>query len=485
MTGRAVALRAVAVGASALLVLFLLRPGVGEIVEAARPSMTLSVAVTGNDEGYLEPCGCAGGLLGGLPRRHTLLQAVKGGGEKTLLPLSNGGIVKLAGEFYDGKRHEGGPLDVVKLETFLLAMDRMGYAALNLAPNELALGRSALIPALELVEIPLLATNLVDEGEPPLPVRRWTARDTPWGRVLVLGLMALSGQQQLGAIDEALHLEDPAEAAKGALREAGEAHFVVALLRGDRRSAEQLAAAVAAIDVIFISGGSEIPESFPRGSTGNPSGAASEAPGSVPAMIATTGAKGKFIPIVTFEEREPRAKASFQMLSVSEDLPDSPDMRDYFALHLERLAAENVLAAYLEKEEVPGGLHYVGASACAECHGAESEAWERSEHFRSWATLAKVGRTADPDCVQCHVTGFGLKSGFASLEKTPSLSIVSCEECHGAGSKHVESVREEGESRFAGPHERGRSACPACHDMDHSPAFNFEKYWQKIAHGKE
>ena len=53
------------------------------------PNLTL--LISGEELGYLEPCGCAEGQLGGFPRRDSVIQqlAVKG---KTLLPIASGDL---------------------------------------------------------------------------------------------------------------------------------------------------------------------------------------------------------------------------------------------------------------------------------------------------------------------------------------------------------------------------------------------------------
>src|SRR5262249_50081532 len=113
------------------------------------------VVATGDDEGYLEPCGCAGGLLGGLPRRHTFLGGMERKAAQRLF-LSNG---HLTGSHKD---EEPDPdlakavlvLDRMKFETTLIAMEQIGYQALNISPQELKLGRKALADALKDVSFP-------------------------------------------------------------------------------------------------------------------------------------------------------------------------------------------------------------------------------------------------------------------------------------------------------------------------------------------
>ncbi len=103
-------------------------------------------------------------------------------------------------------------------------------------------------------------------------------------------------------------------------------------------------------------------------------------------------------------------------------------------------------------------------------------------------------RQFDGECITCHVTGFGYKTGFVNPEKTRDLLNVGCESCHGPASLHVNDrknvkFREALNPLKAKPGEdpqrvmlRQNDACAKCHDLDNSVHFNFETYWQKIAH---
>jgi hypothetical protein len=63
--------------------------------EAAPVVKAPRLLFTGADDGYLDACGCDDGLLGGLPRRHTLLKTL-GAEDDDVLVLSNGGLVSAA-----------------------------------------------------------------------------------------------------------------------------------------------------------------------------------------------------------------------------------------------------------------------------------------------------------------------------------------------------------------------------------------------------
>ena len=68
---------------------------------AMRPASTefppdLTLIVSGQELGYLEPCGCAEGQIGGFPRRDSVLLQLANGG-KNLLRIANGNLISDAG----------------------------------------------------------------------------------------------------------------------------------------------------------------------------------------------------------------------------------------------------------------------------------------------------------------------------------------------------------------------------------------------------
>lgn len=97
------------------------------------------------------------------------------------------------------------------------------------------------------------------------------------------------------------------------------------------------------------------------------------------------------------------------------------------------------------------GIKYIGAKKCKTCHMKQYKAWKKTKMATSFENLkpgvkaeekTKVGLdpnkdyTTDEDCLRCHTTGYGKPGGFVSMEKTPKLSGVQCEACHGPGSKY-------------------------------------------------
>lgn len=128
-----------------------------------------------------------------------------------------------------------------------------------------------------------------------------------------------------------------------------------------------------------------------------------------------------------------------------------------------------------ESEKPPAGETYLGAARCAECHQPYEESWEKTRHAHAFESLIKAGKSNDPECIVCHSVGFGEKGGFFTLETTPELANVQCEECHGLDREHIEDY-----SRPMRP--VTEKVCLKCHTRENSPDFDYPVYLKKIIH---
>ena len=115
------------------------------------PEFTL--VVSGQELGYLEPCGCAEGQIGGFRRRDSVLHQLASG-SKNLLRIANGNLVSGA-----GRQSE------LKAEIGFTALKEMGYAAFNVGPRDLLLGIEQLKYFSNTSGIPFLSANLFQGGE--------------------------------------------------------------------------------------------------------------------------------------------------------------------------------------------------------------------------------------------------------------------------------------------------------------------------------
>lgn len=133
--------------------------------------------------------------------------------------------------------------------------------------------------------------------------------------------------------------------------------------------------------------------------------------------------------------------------------------------------------ARIAGQKVPMLLHstgYSGSEACAVCHEKETDTWLLTRHGHAFDTLVKHGADADPECVGCHVVGFGRAGGYTISPRTPDLENVGCESCHGRGGPHLSPG-----FVTAGNYE---PVCLTCHDQEHSLGFQYASFLPKISH---
>lgn len=94
-------------------------------------------------------------------------------------------------------------------------------------------------------------------------------------------------------------------------------------------------------------------------------------------------------------------------------------------------------SASLAKADPPAGQTYTGTKKCASCHFDQYLKWKKSNHSKAFDMLTEKYQK-DENCLKCHTTGHGEPSGFKDFTTTPALAGISCESCHGPGSKHDE-----------------------------------------------
>ena len=57
------------------------------------------------------------------------------------------------------------------------------------------------------------------------------------------------------------------------------------------------------------------------------------------------------------------------------------------------------------------GDHFLGEKNCRRCHEAEYNMYSSQDHARAFATLTKNQRDSSPECLPCHVVGYGQPGG--------------------------------------------------------------------------
>jgi len=154
------------------------------------------------------------------------------------------------------------------------------------------------------------------------------------------------------------------------------------------------------------------------------------------------------------------------------------------------------------------GATYVGVKKCKSCHFKQWNSWRKTKMAKTFEVLKPGVRSEektklkfDPNkdytrnatCLACHTSGFGMPGGYIipaegetkAQEQAEDNAGVTCEGCHGPGSKSVEiqeDIKENkrpykfAELRAVGFHEAGVRSCTSCHnasDPGKEPGYHF------------
>ena len=117
---------------------------------------------------------------------------------------------------------------------------------------------------------------------------------------------------------------------------------------------------------------------------------------------------------------------------------------------------------------------YSGNDVCGVCHSSAHDSWLFTRHASAYNTLVTHGEERNPECVGCHVVGFGKPGGFSIEEHPEYLENVGCEDCHGRGGPHL--------SPGFVKNGNYEPACVSCHNPTHSLGFDYATFLPKISH---
>lgn len=452
--------------------------------------------LSGQQHGYIEPCGCSLVQLGGVSRRANLFRQIEDRGWP-VVGLDVGG---LASERSFRKQSQ------IKFEKTLAALQAMKYAAVALGTEELRIGPADYLlgVGVNLGDMPFLSANVVLLGSPdlgtPIPARIVTVGNVKVGVTAIFGQTLKQDVLPPDAPPNGdIAISDPVPALEKMLTQfdKDKPDLRVLLSHAKLDETKKLAEKFPGrFDFILSAGGPEDPDDKPIrvGKT----------------LIFTTGAKGKRVGVVGFFPNDPNQRLRFELVDMDGDrFKETPAMIDIMRQYQDELKLNDLVTR--EKAIAhPRGSTFVGAATCGECHTKAYTKWKTTRHARGYDSLIEghpehkerwVPRIHDPECLACHVTGWDPKqfqryeSGFVSEKSTPLLKGNQCENCHGPGSKHVAAEREfkktkkETDELLALREERHldlevakQRVCYTCHDADNSPGFDFKKYWPQIAH---
>lgn len=448
------------------------------------PKPVLALFITGEQHGYIEPCGCSGLMYqkGGLVRRFACKRQLEQQGWE-VVALDIGNQVRRFGRQAE-----------IKFQMTAEGLKKMKYQAIGFGPDDLRLSAG------ELVAI------TADEGDASSPFVCANAaiidRElTPRYHVIEaagkkIGVTAVLGTEGLAQITSDEIIKRPPEEALRevwAELEKQSCDLYVLLAHASLDESAELARKIPHFDVVVTAGGA-----------GEPTYEAEKIAGTNAVMV-QVGTKGMYLGVIGVFD-DPAQPLRYQRVPLDDRFPDAPEMLQLLASYQDQLKAAGLEGLGIKPIPYPTDRQFVGSEACLDCHEAEYKIWEKTTHAHALETLihpgerSEVPRHFDPECISCHVVGwnpqkyFPYVSGYLGVEETPLLHHVGCENCHGPGSAHVAVEKDGGptetlnklreETRLPLP--EAEKKCMECHDLDNSIEFHepgaFDRYWKKIEH---
>jgi len=388
---------------------------------------TFTILIGGDLQGYLSPCGCVKPMTGGIRRQASAIRLLRG---PSTLVLENGVLNGGIGQQND-----------LKADAAAQALVAMQVDAIHLSAEDALAGEGRVRSMLIAGGGRFMSTNV--------PAADGTMQFHEKGSLLV------------GAISM-----NPDALGKSLGREVLESSDAVATLLEKAKAKQQSA-------ILMIDGGlvdaKRFATDFPQlrliayRTSGEP---ASSKVGHV--WLVSPGDHGKYLSKVTLSA----GAAKVDSIALTPEFDDDPKVDRVYRNYLKLVDAADLLA----KVRRSPSEAFAGSAECIKCHAEAGKVWEESEHAHALTTLETDGHGRDPECVPCHVVGLDKKGGFESSARTPQLSHVGCESCHGPGAAHSAAPATVRLPKV------GANSCTPCHKPDHSPGFDFATYWARIKH---
>lgn len=471
------------------------------------PKPDAAIVFTGEQLGYLEPCGCAGleNQKGGLKRRHSLIRTLRDQWGWPVALFDAGEQVK-----------SFGPQADIKHRRTIEALIEIGYHAVGFGVKDLRTELLGMAINLDEAKNPLTSANVgvldFDGGfSKPWRVVELRGADGKGVRIGVTHVLAASGLAELSPSDDVV-TRSPEEALAGLLPQIGRdaCDQNVLMVYGDRAEAEALARRFDVFDWVVAARGADEPPHLPQKIEGTQRGGG--------AALVEVGHKGMYAVVVGLYRSGATSspgegwEARYQKTPLDHRWADSPEMVANLKGYQEELEQLGWDGLGVEPAAHPTEREFAGSEACKDCHTAAWEVFEKTPHFHTTETLLALepARHFDPECIACHATGwepqkyFPFASGWTGYRETPAMFSQGCENCHGPAARHtavengdlevdeqeetalrealhleIEENEGNGKGQVLG---KVVNNCLGCHDLDNSPEFDFQKYWPEVKH---
>jgi hypothetical protein len=422
----------------------------GQRFAAPAPADSVTIMFSADNEGVLSSCGCAGSPAGGFAKRQTVINDYH-----RVRP--NVVIVDAGDMFHDRP-------NTIKADYLAKALGRAKYDAVAMGTLDFDLGVDQVRAFAKEYAIPFICANVRDESGklvlPPHVIRQAGA--------MKIGIFAVIADQAYGTPPrewrKGLKVESPIDAAQREVKDLAGCNLIIALSNQPLDGTRALAEKVPGISVV-VSGHDDTVLKTPihAGDT----------------MIVGTGAIGRMMGALTVAPASGGPPTiTMDMVGLSAKVDEAKWVMDLYWEYV-RKAKDGPPPDWGDELPVPD--KFQSAEECKSCHEAEYKQWQTTSHSKAFATLRKVGKQDDPECILCHTMGFGRTGGFFTIETTPDLGRVTCQACHVVVSTHGRPGQKGSEKLDPKTNVTSRT-CMTCHALIESPNFDYDTYKPKIVH---
>lgn len=467
----------------------------------------LAIVLTGEQHGYLQPCGCTSPQYGGLTRRYNFFQM-----------LAARGWPVVAVDLGDVPAEKASPQILLKYRYAMVAMEKMNYGAAGIGALEMNLPLvDAMAETLNNPSPKILCANLSRKGDSQIfqgTVFDWELVKTKQqAKAPALGVIALAGKgleakvKVPGVVFEGKETPKILLDSLRAAKKSG-ADLIAILYQGGERDAIACAEwclserkkdpTLPRVDIIQCLG-EQLPPASPLSIVGGET------------MVLTVGHKGQHLGVVgAFRTGNPNQpyQLRYHLVRVDPEFetPKGKEKDHPMMQLMEQYAKEvkdgNYLAQYKKTTHeiqtlLPKPMpEYAGSDSCQACHAHAYKVWKNSPHSHAFNTLEKSQhpslRQYDGECLVCHTVGFKYKGGFVNEKETPDLKDVGCESCHGPASEHVrkpgnlEMRKAINKFKYL-PNQHVRvlqidNFCQSCHDLENDNKWELRTRWPVVEH---
>ncbi len=460
------------------------------------------VVLSGQQEGYLMPCGCSSPQIGGLERRYNFMQLLKTEKNWPVVAVDLGDVPQKR-----GPANLPNVQGLIKYRYSMLALKDMGYLAVGIGENEANNGAWSLEKiegewAANSAQPAVLAGNLKEAGDKFPFLKSAPETQTVPGTNIKVGVTSIVGYSVANGIrNRAVQFDVPTTPSiKEQLKKMREAKVDLPILlyhgyATGKQEALYCAKAFPEFPIVLALTEEDEPPAHPD---------AVDHKSGIRNYVFRLGPKGKYIGVLGVYRNGPNFNFKYQLVKMSPEYETPEDQKANHPIakkwedYTLELKSKNYLKEYGQSSHPlqvmnpvqnlrrpgDGTPHYVGSDACSSCHKYAYDVWSASPHSHAYETLVKAKhpslRQYDGECIVCHTVGFGYRTGFTNEKDSPDLINVGCESCHGPGSLHVDNPKNKEwqermnlqwlAARKQGNEQAKNTAiekfCVTCHDID-------------------